>query len=118
MIGDPAKRAIDLAMQNEQSNFVIVDEKGGFRGMLTETEIRQMLLAADAIPLMTVGEVMRSDIRPVRHTENLASLFDEFLRYDVDALPIGLDYDPNRTIGIATRDGLLKYYHTHLNLKT
>jgi CBS-domain-containing membrane protein len=62
---------------------------------------------------LTISEIMRTDITPVRHTENLASLFDAFLLHDVDALPVGLDYDPNRTIGLVTRDSLMKHYQKH-----
>jgi CBS-domain-containing membrane protein len=66
-----------------------------------------------AIPLLTVSEVMRTDIKPLRHTENLASLFDAFIVHDIDALPVGLEYDPTKTIGIVTRDALLKHYRRH-----
>ncbi|HEX8323155.1 MAG TPA: chloride channel protein [Tepidisphaeraceae bacterium] len=108
---DPASRSIELATESDRTNYIVVDASGAYRGMLTGHEIRLMLLEPHAIPLMTVGEVMRHDIQPVRHTENLQSLFDLFLRYEVDALPVGLDYDPNRIIGIVTRDALLKHYH-------
>jgi CBS domain-containing protein len=110
---DPAKRAIDLAGERDTTNFVVIDSTGVYRGVITGEEIRLMLLEPESLPLITVADVMRQDIKPVRHTENLQSLFDLFLRYDVEALPVGLDYDPNRTIGIVTRDILLKHYHQH-----
>ena len=115
---DPARRAIELATESDRTNFVVVDETGKYRGVLTGTEIRMMLLQPESIPLMTVSEVMRQDILPVRHTENLQSLFDLFLKHEVDALPVGLDYDPSRTIGIVTRDALLKHYHRHWTPKS
>ncbi|MGC4032674.1 MAG: chloride channel protein [Tepidisphaeraceae bacterium] len=110
---DPAQHVIELASQNEQTNFVVTDEKGIYKGVLTNEELQQLFMSPDAVPLMTVAEVMRSDIQPVRHTENLQSLFNLFLKYEVNALPVGLDYDPTRTIGIVSRDALLKHYHSH-----
>ena len=117
-VNEPAQRAIDCATEHDRTNFVALDAAGKFKGLVTGHEIRQMLLEPDAIPLMTVSEIMRQDVAPVRHTENLQSLFDLFLQYDVDALPVGLDYDPNRIIGIVTRDSLLRHYHQHWNAKT
>ena len=116
-VNEPAQRAIEYATEHDRTNFVAVDADGKFKGLVTGHEIRLMLLEPDAIPLMTVSEVMRQDVSPVRHTENLQSLFDLFLQYDVDALPVGLDYDPSRIIGIVTRDSLLRHYHQHWNTK-
>lgn len=110
---DPARRAIELASERDGKHFVVVDPAGAYRGLVTGEELRIMLLEPESIPIMTVADVMRQDIVPIRHTENLQSLFDIFLRYEVDALPVGLDYDPTRTIGIVTRDALLKHYHQH-----
>ena len=110
---DPAQRVIDLASDSDRTNYVVVDPAGGFRGVVTGHEIRLMLLDTPAVPLMTVSEIMRDDVKPVRHTENLQTLFDLFLQYDIDAIPVGLEYDPNRTIGIVTRDALLQHYHRH-----
>jgi chloride channel protein, CIC family len=110
---DPFQRAIDLASDTDRSNFVVTDDTGRFKGLVTAEEIRQVLIDEEAIPLLTVGEVMRADIKPMRHTENLASLFDAFIAHDIEALPVGLDYDPNRTIGIVTRDSLMKHYQKH-----
>lgn len=110
---DPFQRAIDLAADTDRSNFVVTDDAGRFKGLVTADEIRKVLIDEEAIPLLTVGEVMRADIKPMRHTENLASLFDAFVAHDIDALPVGLDYDPNKTIGIVTRDSLMKHYQKH-----
>ena len=110
---DPIQRAIDLAADLPRSNFIVTDAKGAYRGFLTADELQQVLIDKAVIPLLTVGEVMRDDVKPVRHTENLASLFDAFVQLEVDALPIGLEYDPNKTIGIVTRDALLRHTQKH-----
>ena len=113
LTSDPAQRVIDLATDQDRTNYVVVDSKGKFSGVVTAHEIRLMLLDTPAIPLMTVSEIMREDVPPVRHSENLQALFDLFLQYEIDAIPVGLDYDPQRTIGIVTRDALLQHYHRH-----
>lgn len=110
---DPIQRAIDLASDTDRDNFVVTDKNGKYRGLITADQLRDVLIGEEAIPLLTAGEVMRTDIKPLRHTENLAALFDEFVRLDVDAIPVGLDYDPTKTIGIVTRDALMKHYQKH-----
>jgi signal-transduction protein with cAMP-binding, CBS, and nucleotidyltransferase domain len=113
LVSDPIQRAIDLAGDTDRSNFIVTDAKGVYRGVITTDELQQVLIDKAAIPLLTVGEVMRSDVRPVRHTENLASLFDAFVKFEVDAMPIGLEYDPSKTIGLVTRDALLRHTQKH-----
>lgn len=111
---DPIQRALDLSAETDRVHFVVTDPAGAYMGMLTSTEIRQVLIDDAAIPLLTVGEVMRTDVHPVRHTDNLAHLFEKFVHHDVEALPVGLDADPTRTIGIVTRDSLMKHYQKRL----
>jgi len=110
---DPFQKTLDLARETQRENFVVTDATGGYLGIITNHELRQVLLDDDALPLLTTADVMRSDVKPIRHTENLASLFDAFLLYDIDALPVGLDYDASKTIGIVTRDSLMKHYQKH-----
>lgn len=110
---EPIQRAIDLASETSRSNFIVTDNAGRYRGLVTADELQQVLFDKAAIPLLTVGEVMRTDVQPIRHTENLASLFDAFVQHEVDAMPIGLDYDPNKTIGLVTRDALLRHTQKH-----
>lgn len=109
-LSDPFKRVIDLATQTDRSHFVVTDDTGQFKGIITSEEVRQVLLEPQAIPLLTVAEVMRTDVQPLRHTENLASLFEAFLVYNIEALPVGLDHEPNRVVGIVSRDSLMKHY--------
>lgn len=113
--GDTARAAIAMSADTDQSSFVVLDGQGLYAGMVTGEELRPLLLDLEALPLVTIGDLMRTDIQPVRHTENLASLFDLFIRYNVDALPVGLEYNPMRTIGIVTREALLKHYQKHVN---
>ncbi len=113
LTSDPIQRAIDLAGDMDRSDFIVTDAKGTYRGILTTDELQQVLIDNAAIPLLTVGEVMRSDVKPMRHTENLASLFDAFVKYEVHAMPIGLEYDPTKTIGLVTRDALLRHTQKH-----
>ncbi len=110
---DAFQRVIDLASETDRENFVVTDDAGRFKGLITAEEIRLVLLDEEAIPLLTVGEIMRADIIPLPHTENLAALFDAFLKHDIEALPVGLDYDPTKTIGIVTRDTLMRHYQRH-----
>jgi len=112
---DTARQAIEQCIENDETSFVVLDPTGSYMGMVTDDELRPVMADPETLPLVTIGDLMRTDIPPVRHTENLASLFDLFVRYNVDALPVGLEYNPKRTIGIVTRDVLMKHYQKHID---
>ncbi len=115
-ITDSIQSLIQLASRTEQSNFVVFDEKQDYCGIITEDTLKTILIQSEAIPLLTLEEVVRRDIRPIAHTENLAILLEAFVRNHTDAIPIGLESDPRQIIGMATRDILMDYYQHQLEI--
>jgi CBS domain-containing protein len=74
--------------------------------------MRTTLLQREAIPLMIVGELMRTDLPTVTRDETLDRVLDKFARHDVASLTvIG---DDNRIQGLVTRSRLIKQYHQAL----
>ena len=111
---DPFQRAIDLSSQLTVSNFPVVDKQGFFIGMLTEDDINVALMQREAVPLLLVGDVMRSDIPFVRSSDDLASVIDIFSQHEVDHLPVCLTQSPGKVIGLISRAGLMRTYHSKL----
>ncbi|HEX3356970.1 MAG TPA: chloride channel protein, partial [Tepidisphaeraceae bacterium] len=111
---DPLQRAIDLSAQLSTSNFPILDKQGYYIGMLTEDDINVALMQREAVPLLLVGDVMRTDIPFLRSSDDLASALDVFSRHEVDHLPVCLSQSPGKVIGLISRAGLMRTYQAKL----
>jgi chloride channel protein, CIC family len=111
---DPLQRVIDLRMQTGTHNFVVVDRQGYYLGMLIEEDINMALMQREAVPLLLVNELVRSDVPLVRNTDDLAQVLSIFSRFDVDSLPVCLAQSPGKVIGLIGRTGLMRYYQTRL----
>jgi CBS-domain-containing membrane protein len=101
-------------MQTGTHNFVIVDKQGYYLGMLVEDDINIALMQREAVPLLLVGELVRSDVPLVRNTDDLAAVLGVFSRFDVDYLPVCLAHSPGKVIGLISRAGLMRYYQMRL----
>jgi CIC family chloride channel protein len=113
---DPAQRVFDLISQFGTVNFVVAQHDGTYLGMVVAEEINLALLQPDAIPLMIVKELMRSDVPIVKNTDDLATVFDTFSRLELSHLPVSVSYAPNKVIGLISRTALMRAYQEHLSL--
>jgi CIC family chloride channel protein len=115
---DPAQRVLDLMSQLGTVNFAVTDGEGTYRGMVVVDEINQALLQREAVPLMIVGELMRSDIPAMKNTDDLAAVFSTFSRLEVSHLPVCLSNAPGKVIGLISRKGLMQTYERGLGGRT
>ncbi|MGB7157854.1 MAG: chloride channel protein [Tepidisphaeraceae bacterium] len=114
---DPFQRVLDLASTGI-STFVVVDRKGSYKGMLNMDDVRTVLLEREAVPLLLVDELMRTDLPLVRHSADLATVFELFARHDVNHLPVGVATSPGRVIGLISRAALMRRYQKGLGATT
>jgi CIC family chloride channel protein len=112
--GDPAQRLFDLISEVGTAVFVVIDEKAAYKGMVVADEINMALLQPDALPLMIVEELMRTDIPTVKSTDDLATVFDVFSRLEVSHLPVCLSQNPDKVIGLISRAALMRAYQKGL----
>ncbi|MEM9019242.1 MAG: chloride channel protein [Planctomycetota bacterium] len=110
---DPAQHLIDLAAQYAVADFVVVDQREHYVGMVVGDDVRTTLLQREAVPLMIVGELMRSNLPTVSADETLDVVLDKFSKHEVSSLPL-LDAE-GRVDGMITRSRLLRYYQQQLD---
>jgi CIC family chloride channel protein len=110
---DPFQRVLDLST-NGLATFVVVDKQGSYKGMVLMDDVRTVLMEREAIPLLLVHELMRTDLPLIRHSDDLASVFEMFARYDVSHLPVGVARSPGRVIGLISRAALMRRYQKGL----
>ena len=111
---DPVQRLLDLTQTGEVSDFVVVNAKNEYLGMVVGDDVKAALIDREAVPLMVVGEIMRTELPVVRNTDDLASVLDRFSAHDVSRLPVGLPGNSARVIGLISRAALMRRYQQTL----
>jgi CIC family chloride channel protein len=112
--GDPVQRLLDLSLNDDATDFVVVNGGGQYAGLVVADDIRRTLIDREAVPLLLVGEIMRSDLPVLRNVDDLASVLDKFAAHDVSRLPVGLPGNANRVIGLVSRAALMRRYQQAL----
>ena len=79
-----------LARSTERGvrDFVVVGSGNRYVGLLTLDDLKNVLLAPEAAPLLLVTELVRADIPPLEPTATLEDALDVFNRYDTPILPV------------------------------
>jgi chloride channel protein, CIC family len=97
------------------NDFVVIDEQARYLGMLTATDLRTVLLAPESAQIVLVGEVVRSDVPPLRASDTLEDALNLISRYDVQELAV-IDDDTARAKirGVIGRADVMKRYHDEL----
>jgi CIC family chloride channel protein len=112
--GDPLQHLLDLSVDEGTSDFVVLNGGGQYAGMVVGEDVKRALIDREAVPLLLVGEVMRTDLPVLRNTDDLASVLDKFAVHDVSRLPVGLPGNANRVIGLVSRAALMRRYQQAL----
>jgi len=108
-VGDSLQRVMEAVADQGVSDVVAVNT-GKYVGMVTAGDLQTALWQREAIPLLTVADLLRSDIPIVRTTDDLASVLDLLSRHDVMRLPVCLPNSPGKVIGLISRVALLRRY--------
>ncbi|MEM7754639.1 MAG: chloride channel protein [Planctomycetota bacterium] len=97
---DPLGKLIALHASHNVPDFVVVDDAGGYLGMVTGADMRAALIDREAVPLLLVAEVMRTDVPTLRSHDTLDRVMDRFSRYDVAGLCLVGDPTDAHPLGV------------------
>jgi CIC family chloride channel protein len=111
---DPLQRLLDLSAMTSTYDFVVCDQTGKYEGMVIAADMNPVLMDRDAIPLLVVADMMRSDITPVQTTDDLGAVFDAFSRHDVNHLPVSMVPGGEKVIGLISRSAVIRKYQEAL----
>lgn len=113
---DPLSKLITLHANHHVPDFVVVEQDSGrYIGMVTSADIRTALIDREAIPLLLVAEVMRTDLPTVRRDETLDTVLDKFARHDVASLAVVSPIDDRLPMAILTRAKVMQRYREALD---
>ncbi len=111
---DSAQRLLELSEQHTVSDFVVVDDRDHYVGMVTGTDLQAALIYRESIPLLQVSELQRSDLPVVMPDESLDLVLEKFSRHDVHSLAV-LDQSGGEVRGLITRARLMGKYQSVLS---
>ncbi len=112
---ESAQRLLDLSEQQAVSDFVVVDEHDHYAGLVTAADLKEALLYREAIPLLQVNELQRSDLPTVASDDTLDLVLDKFSQYDVQSLAVLDEAKDGVVLGLITRDRLMRQYQRALS---
>lgn len=110
-LSDPLSKLITMHAHHNVPDFVIVDQDtGSFTGMVAGADMRTALIDREAIPLLLVAELVRTDLPTVRRDETLDTVLEKFAKHDVASLCVVSPIDERLPIGVITRGSVLRRY--------
>lgn len=119
---DPLSKLVALHAYYDVPDFVVVDESGAYVGMVTGRDMRTALIDREAVPLLLVAELLRTDLPTLSPTETLDSAVEKFSGKGADLATLALldDSDPSgdgrpRPIGLISRSAVMQHYHRALD---
>ncbi|RPG22485.1 MAG: CBS domain-containing protein [Phycisphaera sp. TMED9] len=107
---DSGQRLLELSERFAVSDFVVVDEKDNYLGMVTGTDLQAALVFREAIPLLQVNEIERTDLPSVVLDDTLDVALDRFSEHDAASLAVLSNTGDGRVIGVLTRTRLMREY--------
>jgi signal-transduction protein with cAMP-binding, CBS, and nucleotidyltransferase domain len=116
-VAKPEETLADIVKRSQASeatDFVVLDRAGNYLGLLTGEDVRVVMLAPESAPLLLVGEVMRSNVPPLKCTDTLEVAWDLFARNEVNQLVVLGGAEGKRVEGMLARGDLMRRYHEEM----
>jgi len=119
----PFRSLLSIISRSKNSYFPIVNEKGGMTGILSFSDIREVLFEEGLADLVVAKDMASQGVVSVMPNNNLNEAMEKFVSIDVAQLPVVDDIHPDRVIAILTRADIIAAYNREvlmsgLDLKT
>lgn len=112
---ESAQRLLELSERTTVSDFVVTDRNDRYLGLVIDSDLKEALVYREAIPLLQVSELQRSDLPTVTAEETLDVVLYKFSRYDVHSLAVLDEAGEKAVLGLITRSRLIQRYHAALS---
>ncbi len=112
---DPLSKLITLHAHHNVPDFPVVDADGKYIGMVTGTDMRTALIDREAIPLLLVAELMRSDFPIIKPDEHLDTVMEKFARNEISSLVLVDGFTGTKPLALVTRSKVMARYNAVLD---
>ena len=112
---DPLSKLITLHAHHNVPDFPVVDADGQYIGMVTGADMRTALIDREAIPLLLVAELMRSDFPVIKPDEHLDTVMEKFARNEISSLVLVDGFNGIKPLALVTRSKVMARYNAVLD---
>lgn len=112
---DPLSKLITLHAHHNVPDFPVVDADGKYIGMVTGADMRTALIDREAIPLLLVAELMRSDFPVIKPDEHLDTVMEKFSRNEISSLVLVDGFTGTKPLALVTRVKVMARYNAVLD---
>ncbi len=112
---DPLSKLITLHAHHNVPDFPVVDADGQYIGMVTGADMRTALIDREAIPLLLVAELMRSDFPVIKPDEHLDTVMEKFSKHEISSLVLVDGFSGEKPIALVTRMKVMARYNAVLD---
>ncbi|MEM8835700.1 MAG: chloride channel protein [Planctomycetota bacterium] len=114
---DPLSKLLDLRDAYKIVDFVVVDDRDHYIGLVTNQDLRTALIEREAIPYLLVEELLRRDLPTIDVDEGLDTVLGKFSKHDVSSLALvdQTSSHPHKVLGLLTRSRLMRRYQQALS---
>ncbi len=112
---DPLSKLITLHAHHNVPDFPVVDADGQYIGMVTGSDMRTALIDREAIPLLLVAELMRSDFPVIKPDEHLDTVMEKFARNEISSLVLVDGFTGTKPLALVTRAKVMARYNAVLD---
>ncbi|MGV6815025.1 MAG: chloride channel protein [Phycisphaerales bacterium] len=112
---DPLSKLISLHAHHNVPDFPVVDADGKYMGMVTGSDMRTALIDREAIPLLLVAELMRTDFPVIKPDEHLDTVIEKFSKHEISSLVLVDGFTGEKPIALVTRMKVMARYNAVLD---
>jgi CIC family chloride channel protein len=97
--------------ETTQHYFPVVDDQERLVGIFSINDVRSVLFAPEIEHLVVMKDIGTSQIIKTAANEDLNTVLNKFTTKNIDSLPVVMEDDPSRLIGMLNRREVISFYN-------
>ncbi|MSQ90035.1 MAG: CBS domain-containing protein [Phycisphaerales bacterium] len=111
VVGVSAEQLVELGEREAVHDFAVVDDAGRYRAFVCGSDVRSALVYREALRLLTVAELERTDFAPLELDDTLDTALERFARHETQSLPV-IDRATHKPVGLISRSQIMAVYNS------
>ena len=107
----PFRKILETISYSKNFYFPVLDNKGDMTGILSFSDIREVIFEEQLGDLLVAGELANTKVYSITPQQNLNEAMEIFSQLDVDQLPVVRSEDKLKVIGMLTRGDMMASYN-------
>jgi len=107
----PFRKVLETISYSKNFYFPVLDNKGDMTGILSFSDIREVIFEEQLGDLLVAGELANKKVCSLTPQQNLSEAMEIFSQLDVDQLPVVRGEDKLKVIGMLTRGEMMAAYN-------